>query len=298
MTQNSQFWSILHTDGDNPRGQLNDDHMYVFMNLGPEMRMQSTLLKQNPQFIQERNENETFIQILHSGPYDSGHWICIWYDTSVVHVYDSMNLKLNAEHYEYLNRLLPNKRTLNVVYEKVQYQKKHFNCGLFSIANAISILNGLCPCTITYDEPSMRSHLTRIFESNEISLFPIINVATLSDVKSHNRDKSLSYSHHHQNLAATEVDMSEYTQKYVNNLSEETIIDTIDLSGIDKSPSKDQLIESLIINDRVKYLILTLNIIILINVTPKKVIKAYFKCSYQEIERNIIFTISICISRF
>ena len=47
-------------------------------------------------------------------------------------------------------------------------------CGLFAIAFATALLNGLHPGAYYFDQSLMRSHLLNWFERGEMELFPII----------------------------------------------------------------------------------------------------------------------------
>lgn len=125
------IYDILKKDGNDFEGMLNDEHIEEFMKLILQFNMQTPLLRQILSQIHERNVEDQFIQILHNGSYDAGHWICIWYDKKIIHVYDSMNFGLVDDHLEFINRLFPQMTSINVVIEKVQTQQKQFNCGLF-----------------------------------------------------------------------------------------------------------------------------------------------------------------------
>lgn len=152
---------------------LTDMHMFQFMKLIPQFNMQETIFLQNLFNIEPVRNNEIFIQILFCGSSEIGHWICVWYDGEILHVYDSLNGVLNDDHKKYLHCLLPNKINLKIVYEKVQIQKRTFNCGLFAIAFAISITKNICPCSIEFEETKMRDHLLKIFQTREIQMFPL-----------------------------------------------------------------------------------------------------------------------------
>ena len=49
-----------------------------------------------------------------------------------------------------------------------------YDCGVFAIAFAVSILYSICPCCLTYDISGLRTHLLEIYETRQIKMFPII----------------------------------------------------------------------------------------------------------------------------
>lgn len=98
---------------------LNDLHIDEFAKMIPSMRMQPTIFLQMLNNVENRSSNEEFVQILFSGRSDEGHWICMWYDTRILHVYDSIGAGLHDDHLRYLNRIFPQKDYLEVVNEKV-----------------------------------------------------------------------------------------------------------------------------------------------------------------------------------
>lgn len=120
-----------------------------------------------------KNKEVDHILILHDG---SSHWICCYYDTKRVTVYDSLNHeKLNSVQYKFLQRLYPHiiVDSTSVKFAKVHKQPNFIDCGVFAIAYAISITYGFMPESIKYDEKKMRKHLRDIFERSVIEHFPI-----------------------------------------------------------------------------------------------------------------------------
>ena len=143
----SDFWRILSLNGDDNESMLTDDHMYYFQNLIINFNMQNTNFKELIYNIERNPPGRLFIQILFSGPNNAGHWICVWYDGRALHVYDSLNGKLNYDHKKYINRLLPNIENIPTIYEIVQIQSKSFDCGVFAIVFATCITKNICPCS-------------------------------------------------------------------------------------------------------------------------------------------------------
>lgn len=124
-------------------------------------------------------KDQKHIQILHSDiiTNENGHWVCSYYDTKAIYIYDSLNLKrLHAHHKIYLNKLYPfypfDKKSIR--FPTVQNQTNAYDCGVSAIAFAVSLSFGLKPDTVMYDHTIMRQHLLQIFELNKIEHFPLI----------------------------------------------------------------------------------------------------------------------------
>lgn len=163
------------------RGEwLTDVHMEHFKNLlrnCSEYTPVDTWRIQLLDTIQPIPVNKKHIQILHSssGTYD-GHWVCSYYDTKNIFIYDSLNAgKLHMHHELFLKRLFPTydfRKPYAVKFPVVQYQPNGNDCGVFAIAFAVSLLFNIKPEKIKYDCSLMRSHLIKILETNIIEHFP------------------------------------------------------------------------------------------------------------------------------
>ena len=215
--------------------------MAEFMKLIPQFNMQSTLLCQMWAQIQERNENEEFIQILFSGNKQLlkdgitsvyiGHWICIWYHKNIIHVSDSINSGLNTDHLKFISRLFPNNLSIKVVEETVQKQQKTFNCGLYAIANVVAIYLGICPCNIIYQENLMRYHLKKIFQTGVIEMFPNLQTNLINSQIYINRNQNLLK--HKFPLLIKNVQLSSYHDEYTNSITRtESSLTCIDLTNL------------------------------------------------------------------
>ena len=220
MSTDEEFFNIIQRSGFEEEGMLNDLHMSRFMQMMPSINMQCTLFLNILQFINQNVDNNEFIQILFRGPNNTGHWIYIWYDTIVIRVYDSLNECLHDDHKKYINRLFPNHQSLNVIYETVQLQQQPYNCGLFAIAFAISISNGICPCNLIFDETKMRDHLINIFKRKQIEIFPIIynkihgsRINNYSNENFHSNGNSQQF-HHLGNQLVISINMNNYSKFY------------------------------------------------------------------------------------
>lgn len=136
---------------------------------------------QCPNTIKPVPKDKKHIQILHSCSdimtSQNGHWVCSYYDTKNIYIYDSLNLKeLHIHHKIYLEKLYPFYPfyTKLIRFPTVQLQSNNNDCGVFAIAFAVSILFGLRPDTVLYDQNLMRQHLTQMFQFNKIEHFPRI----------------------------------------------------------------------------------------------------------------------------
>ena len=126
---NQNHYEIIEGIGDfsEDNSRLTSDHIEAFIKLVSiysDYRIQSSLLLQNPTSIQPIDMNTKSIQLLYSGESDSGHWICVYYENYKLHIYDSLNFNnIHTDHKIFLNRMLPIKTNINLIYEKVHHQK-------------------------------------------------------------------------------------------------------------------------------------------------------------------------------
>ena len=71
------------------------DKFFILLGRCSLYRLRSTLLLQTPQLIPTVLEHLEHIQILHSCDGSKqqldGHWICTYYDTQSIYIYDSLN---------------------------------------------------------------------------------------------------------------------------------------------------------------------------------------------------------------
>ena len=66
-------------------------------------------------------------------------------------------------------------RELCIRVAAVQQQTNGTNCGLFAIANATSLLHGIDPETVTFNEYETREHLINCIEGKKLFPFPTAN---------------------------------------------------------------------------------------------------------------------------
>lgn len=109
-----------------------------------------------------------FIQIVHTR---GNHWIVFTTIGSLpshVIIYDSLYTDLNEATTTLLHRLFGNDITYEV---KVAAKQKGFNdCGLYAIANCVSLL--LLHQPGNYVQQRMRLHLQQCFEQTSFLMFP------------------------------------------------------------------------------------------------------------------------------
>src|SRR5436190_3226122 len=132
------------------------------------------------QIVPLDNRKKKHLQILHSD-FGGGHWVTCYYDAKSVIIYDShessrnANIQsLNGKIQIFVERLFPFHDFQNkpVVLPKVQSQGDGYNCGPMAIAIATSILFGINPCNVTYNQSLLRSHLSAMFTRQTITHFP------------------------------------------------------------------------------------------------------------------------------
>ena len=117
-----------------------------------------------------------FVQIIYVDP---NHWAClsnVFTDSTSIDLYDSLPTALSQEGsiVQQACTILQSRKldrfSLNVV--DVSRQLGSVDCGLFAIAMATDICNGINPASIDYIQDSMRSHLVTSFEKQYLGSFP------------------------------------------------------------------------------------------------------------------------------
>ena len=119
-------------------------------------------------------QSAEFIQILHDG---HGHWLTVSTvgaeDGAEVYVYDSMYPSVGTYTKKQVASILCSKRKaikLNIM--DVQMQAGGCDCGLFAIAFATALANGIPPGKFTFDQSKMRKHLYTCLQNGRLVMFP------------------------------------------------------------------------------------------------------------------------------
>ena len=133
--------------------------------------LQNTTLGQACQFSIMKGE---FVQILHT----TCHWttistIGLGGGEQSVAVYDSLYTKISKEDSDQICCLvLSPKSSIQLSYMNVQRQLSGSTCGLFAIAFATAICNGMDPVFLSFEEAEMRSHLLSCLQRKLLTPFP------------------------------------------------------------------------------------------------------------------------------
>ena len=119
-------------------------------------------------------EASEFSQVLHNG---HGHWITI---TTIgaqegeVLVYDSLYPSVSSCVKRQIAALLATDHDkITLKHMDVQMQSGTYDCGLFAIAFATTLVHGELPGRFLFDQDSMRRHLVRCLELGEMTMFPV-----------------------------------------------------------------------------------------------------------------------------
>jgi len=153
------------------------DFFHQILRSASSFRPQSTLLIQAPFRIIPIRQNVAHLHVLHRRVANCkiGHYVCIYYDGSVVWIYDSINCTIfHPDLKTYIDQLFPHHPS--IVFVKVQQQNNGFDCGVFAIAFAIAVFLGQNPEILQFDCSQMRNHLFTILQNRTITMFPTIQI--------------------------------------------------------------------------------------------------------------------------
>lgn len=114
----------------------------------------------------------------------------------------------------------------------MQSQTNSYDCGVFAIANVISLVNDICPCRIEYDISQMRTHLFEIYSTKRIDMFPTINVYDsheLSEIVNPNEQRQIQL--HRWPIYNTLLEISQEDLINIKNkIQHDLIIEQVSLS--------------------------------------------------------------------
>ncbi len=161
----------------NPFAWLTDDHIdaaqHLIKELGTGVGGLNCIATMThcTRFAVPHEQNQT-IQCHNIG----AHWVTSSSITGKVIVYESMSTTLSDSLKRQLvclyKNLCDDNGSLNISVVLQQRQKGSSDCGLFCIANAVALANGIDPCTVYWHQDSMREHLCQCFEQKKIEMFP------------------------------------------------------------------------------------------------------------------------------
>ena len=113
-----------------------------------------------------------FIQVLNA----SNHWLTIstiGVNCGEVILYDSLysgaGLLLKKQICSIIHT---NEKEVTLIYPHVQQQSGTCDCGLFALAFATCLVNGIKPETQMFKQDLMRQHLYKCFQEGKMSMFP------------------------------------------------------------------------------------------------------------------------------
>lgn len=125
----------------------------------------------------------------------ANHWVTvsnIGCQVGVVNVFDSLNASHTQEFLMQVTGLLcfPG-RSVKLQWPSIQHQEGGSDCGLFAIANSLTLCRGEDPCNVSYNQTLMRTHLYACFQNGLLTPFPksvkslSVTVAQTMDVDVH-----------------------------------------------------------------------------------------------------------------
>ena len=133
--------------------------------------MQSVILGEKFAMVPQPNE---FLQILNE---NGNHWVfisTIGCPPATVNVYDSLHGSLSSQTRRLIADVLQCKASsFELRYQDVQWQSNGSDCGLFALANASALCNGVEPTTVSFDQYRMQKHLLSCFENCNMMPFPV-----------------------------------------------------------------------------------------------------------------------------
>jgi hypothetical protein len=147
--------------------------MKLIEKLNPCIETQPTSLGSRPDLM-SFNPGET-VQVHHNG---AGHWLTSSSMGGTVRLYDSLNLTPTRNLLEQMAAIYhpgSDNATMARMTQQVYIANKQRgakDCGLFAIAYAVDLAQGVEPSNIKYDQARMRRHLLGCFARGAIKRFP------------------------------------------------------------------------------------------------------------------------------
>ena len=122
-----------------------------------------------------------WIQLLHNGRKQGGHWVCAAYGfhfipAGHVFIYDSLSFSPNNFIVGSIASLLEtSEKHFDLRVAPSSQQTNSFDCGVYAIAVATSIIYNIDPSSISFAPSEMRQHLKESFSKNILTPFPYVN---------------------------------------------------------------------------------------------------------------------------
>ena len=112
------------------------------------------------------------LQIVHV---NGCHWATIQtVEEGEVLVFDSAYGSVNMHTVDLISKLVCcTKSSITIKMMNLSKQTGSTDCALFSMAMATSIAMGSNPVNVVYDQEALRPHLLKIFETGDLSSFPV-----------------------------------------------------------------------------------------------------------------------------
>jgi len=124
------------------------------------------------------------IQIVNN---EANHWILLTSIKGQITIYDSLNTNPTQSVLNQMTQLFsPDSSVPPFTQPECVKQIGSTDCGIFTIAYAIDVLNGLDPKNVTYDQTKMRDHLIQCFENKQLTSFPKYNLKQTNNIISRN----------------------------------------------------------------------------------------------------------------
>ena len=183
--------------------QLDNNHIYTFLKLAVECSLGYSFFLSTQILHSLHHEipaSQKHIQLLnmHSGP--DVHWICTYYDSKNLFIFDSLNSKeIHPEYLHVLQILHPYLFATNnacILFPNVQAQENVSDSGVLAIAFATFVLRGLRAERIIYESCRMRDHLLSMLTNKKIEHFPcVVEAATRHSLLRLTFDKNVILNH-------------------------------------------------------------------------------------------------------
>ena len=130
----------------------------------------------SPSNVQEETELKNTV-LEEAKAKNENHWITvstIGCPPSTINVYDSLHGTVSMHTQRVVADILQSqKAAISFQLQDVQWQGNEWDCGLFALANATTLCNGMDPCTVVYLQSAMRQHFLDSIECGFLAPFPL-----------------------------------------------------------------------------------------------------------------------------